>query len=270
MDAALHLDILTLFRGIWANPQTKVYDITKYLLMMTDSSSHTWAAHVRSLFQHYHLPDPLALLDSSPWSQEKWKCTIKTAVISCTEATWWEKASTNSKLGFLNVQVQGLSGRPHPVISGILTTQEVTRSRVHLKMLAGDYPCYFYLGSDRDEDTSCPLCQALSPGRHVPQEDMVHLLTQCRGTADTRTRVTPELLNTISMHFPNNTILQYPNHTHLTQLILDPTSLNLPMTIRISPDHPALPLVLSMCRTLCHAIHKDRTRQLKSLRKRLT
>ena len=221
MDAALHLDILTLFRGIWANPQTKVYDITKYLLMMTDSSSHTWAAHIRSLFQYYNLPDSQVLLDSSPCSQEKWKCTITTAVISC---TW---------LGFLNVQVQGLSGRPHPVISGILTTQEVTRSRVHLKMLAGDYPCYFYLGSDRDEDTSCPLCQALSPGRHVPQEDMVHLLTQCRGTADTRTRVTPELLNTISMHFPNNTILQYPNHTHLTQLILDPTSLNLPMTICI-------------------------------------
>ena len=140
MDAALHLDILTLFRGIWANPQTKVYDITKYLLMMTDSSSHTWAAHVRSLFQHYHLPDPLALLDSSPWSQEKWKCTIKTAVISCTEATWREKASTNSKLGFLNVQVQGLSGRSHPVISDILTTQEVMGSCVHLKMLAGDYP----------------------------------------------------------------------------------------------------------------------------------
>ena len=127
------------------------------------------------------------------------------------------------------------------------------------EMLAGDYPCYFYLGSDRDEDTSCPLCQALSPDRHVPQEDMVHLLTQCRGTADTRTRVTPEFLNTISMHFRNNTILQYPNHTHLTQLILDPTSLNLPMNICIKRDHPALPHVLTICRTLCHAIHQNQT-----------
>ena len=59
MDAALHLDILTLFRGVWANPKTKMYDITKYLLMMTDSSSHTWSAHLRSLFQLYNLPDPL-------------------------------------------------------------------------------------------------------------------------------------------------------------------------------------------------------------------
>ena len=70
MDAALYL---TLLRGAWANPQTKMYDITKYLLMMTDASSHKWAAHLRSFFQLYNLPEPLGLLDSEVWSQEKWK-----------------------------------------------------------------------------------------------------------------------------------------------------------------------------------------------------
>ena len=135
-------------------------------------------------------------------------------------------------------------------------------------MLAGDYPCQFYLGSDRHQDAACRLCQALKPEIPAPAEDMVHLLTRCVGTSDTRTRVTPELLNTISVHFPNNAILHYPNHTHLTQLILDPTSLNLPMNIRISPDHPALNLVLTICRTLCYAVHKDRTRQSNKLRNR--
>ena len=154
MEAALHLDILTLFRCVWANPQTKIHKIIKYLLMITDSSLHTWAAHLRSIFQLYRLQDPLHLLSSHLWSREKWKCTINTAVISHTEVSWREKTARKSNLGFLNIQVAGLTGKPNPVLSGILTTQEVVRSRVHIKMLAGDYPRQFYLGSDRQQDSA--------------------------------------------------------------------------------------------------------------------
>ena len=99
-----------------------------------------------------------------------------------------------------------------------------------------------------------------------PDEDMVHLLTRCRGTLETRSRIIPELLNTIQQHFPTNSILVHQNHSHLAQLILDPTSLNLPINMRISPDHPALSPALAVCRKLCFAIHKDRTNQLKKLR----
>ena len=265
MEAAIHLDTLTLFWNIWANPQTKVYEIVKYLLMMTSSSSLTWTAHLRLLFQLYDLPDPLALMSSNPWPKETWKLTTKTAVTVYHERKWRELAAGNSKLSFFNVQTLGLSGRPHSVLSNILTTQEVTRSRVHLKMLAGDYPCHAYLGSDQAKDDTCPLCQSLFPDQPAPIEDMVHLLTHCRATTDTRGRFTPELLNKISKFFPNNPILDLPNQTHLTQLILDPTSLNLPPTIRISPGHPALPLILTTCRSLCFAVHKDRTKQLKDL-----
>ena len=147
----------------------------------------------------------------------------------------------------------------------ILTTQEVLRSRVHIKMLSGDYLCYSYLGSDRNLATHCRLCQSAFPHHPAPTEDMTHLLTRCMCTADTRTRILPDLLNVISMYYPTNDILVHPNHTHLTQLILDPTSLNLPVTIRFTSDHPALHQVLAVCRNLCFAIHKDRTRKLKSL-----
>ena len=189
----------------------------------------------------------------------------KTAITSTHEAAWRKKASGNSKLNFLNVQTLGLTKRVHPVLSGVLTTQEAERSRIHIKMLCGDYPCYAYLGSDRNQDAQCRLCQLVSPHQPAPTEDMVHLLTRCRATSDTRTRILPELLNIISTYFPNNDILVHPNNTNLTQLILDPSSLNLPMTIRISPSHPALLQVLTVCRNLCFAIHKDRTRQLKYL-----
>ena len=260
------MDILALFWNIWANPQTKIHDILKYLLMMSDSTSVTWTAHLRILFVLYNLPDPIELMSGPLWSKDRWKSLTKTAVTAYHESVWRQKAKDNSKLAFLHVQATGLSGRPHPVLSSVLTTQEVVRSRVHIKMLAGDYPCYYNMGSDRNEDSFCRLCKAIKPDQPSPTEDMVHLLTRCTATQETRTRILPDLLNTICQFSPTNYILQFPNHAKLTQLILDPTSLNLPTTIRIAPEHPALPSVLNICRNLCYALHKDRTRQLKILK----
>ena len=203
LEAALHLDILTLFWCIWANPQTKIFDIVKYLLMMAGTSSVTWSAHIRILFQLYNLPDPLLLLSGAPWPKERWKMTVKTAVTTHTEAIWRKKAAANSKLGFLNVQALGLSRKVHPVLLGVLTTQEVLQSRVHVRMLSGDYPCSAYIGNDQQMNRYCKLCQSLHPYNPAPVEDMVHLIARCRATADTRNRVLPALLNLVSKHFPN-------------------------------------------------------------------
>ena len=147
-----------------------------------------------------------------------------------------------------------------------MSTQEVTVARTHIKMLAGDYPCFAHMGADRNQDSFCRLCHHFYPQHNPPTEDMVHLLARCRCTADTRTNILPEFLNIISHFFPHNSILDKPNHTDLTQLILDPTSLNLPLNARIPPNHPALPEVLRVCRKLCFAIHKSRTSLLKRLK----
>ena len=133
-------------------------------------------------------------------------------------------------------------------------------SRVHIRMLAGDYPCQQYVSNDRSQDPSCPLCLSMFPGRHAQNESMVHQLTMCRVIAETRARVIPVLLNMLVQHFPNNGILLNHNNAHL--LILDPTLLNLPSSIRINPGHPGLTQVLTQCRRICFAVHKDRTRQL--------
>ena len=232
MEGTLHIDILSLFWCIWANPQTKIHQIVRYLLMMTNSASVT--AHIKILFQLYQLPDPLSLICSSPWPKERWKAHTKAAVYH--EQT---KFLCNSKLGCLNVQVTGLAGRPHPVLSGILTTQDVLHSRVHIKMIAGDYPCCAHLGSDRNKDSACPLCQYLHPVYPAPVEDIVHLVTRCKATSETRSQYVPNLLNTIAKYCPSNPILIQQNHVQLTQLILDPTSLNLPLAMRICHEHPA-------------------------------
>ena len=111
--------------------------------------------------------------------------------------------------------------------------------------------------SDRNQSTRCQLCQALSPTHPAPEENMVHVLTRCRATADVRTRITPELHNIVHKHIPAKHILQNQNHTLLTQLILDPISLNLPMSIRVSPNHPALMKVITVCRKLCYSINRE-------------
>ena len=230
--------------------------------MMSNSKSLTWSAHVRILFKIYGLPDPLRLLRGQAWPKDTWIQTVKAKVAAHHEGIWRSKAVENSKLNFFNVQVSGLAGRLHPVLTGILSTQEVMHSRVHIRMLAGDYPCQQYVSNDRNQDPSCPLCLSMFPGRPAQNDSMVHLLTMCRVTAETRARVIPDLLNILVQHFPNNDLLLNHSNAHLTQFILDPTSLNLPSSIRINPGHPGLTQVLTQCRRICFAVHKDRTRQL--------
>ena len=233
--------------------------------MMSDNSSLTWSAHLRIICQLYKLPDPLLLINSPLWPKARWMSLAKTRVMVHHESIWRSKAANNSRLNFFNVKAIGLAGRTHPVLSGILTPQEVTKSRIHIKMLAGDYPCQAFLYAD---SAACRLCQGHSPTYPAPTEDMVHLLTRCRSTSETRTRVLPDLLNAISQFLPSSAILDSPSHTVLTQFLLDPTSLNLPLSARVSTAHPVLPTILTFCRNICFAIHKDRIRQLRLLKHR--
>ena len=101
IEVTMHLDILTLFWCIWANHQTKIHEIVKYLLKMSDSSSLTWTAHVRILCSLYNLPDPLQLILSPPWSKEKWKNFTQARILSHHEHILRIKASENYKLQFL-------------------------------------------------------------------------------------------------------------------------------------------------------------------------
>ena len=266
VEATLHLDILSLFWNIWNNPQTKVYEVVKYLLKMSDDKSLTWSAHLRTIFKLYQLADPLVLLDTSPWTKVRWKHHVQALVTSYHERVLRYKAATNSKLSFLNVQTLGLSGRLHPTIAWVQTTQDVEIVRPHVKMLTGDYQCYAYLGSDRGADQSCKLCTQ-PPCRPAPPEDLVHLLTQCRATADTRDRYLPDLLNLIAAHLPSNEILfHHPSPSLLTQFLLDCSSLNLPSDIRIPPKHPSFTFITRQCSVMIYGIHRDRCKQLKNIR----
>ena len=95
IEAVHHNDVLTLFWCIWDNPQTKIHDILKYLLMMSNSKSLTWSAHVRILFKIYGLPDPLRLLSGQAWPKDTWIQTVTAKVAAHHEGIWRSKAVVN-------------------------------------------------------------------------------------------------------------------------------------------------------------------------------
>ena len=237
---------------------------------MADNKSLTWSAHTRTIFSLYHLPDPLLLLDSEPWSKVKWKQHVQVLVTSQHEKILRSNAASNSKLTYLNVQSTGLSGRLHPMIAWFQTTQDIVIARPHTRMLTGDYQCFAYLASDRGTDPSCRLCLKSSSSpvpNPAPPEDLIHLLSQCRSTADSRERYLPDLLNQIATHYPTNRLLHNLFSPRiLTQFLLDCTSLNLPADIRIPINHPSLTLIARQCSVMIHGIHRDRCRQLKNIK----
>ena len=273
LAATLHLDVLGLFHNIWANPDTTVHDMVKYILKMSDKKSVTWAAHVKILCEMYCLPDPLALLEKEDaWPKSVWKGWCQTKIRAFHEKLWRSKALRNSKMTYLNVQLSGLTGQHHPALYGILTTRDVERLRPHIKMLAGDYLTYSRMVLDRkgEGDPSCRMCSNSHSPQPVASETLEHILTECIGTAEVRERLFPELLNTLLSVEPDHPFLSLPPKLHtlditLTQFILDCTSFNLPETIRVNQSNSRLPDIFRFSRDFCYAIHGRRMSILKTL-----
>ena len=162
---------------------------------------------------------------------------------------WYETrqralALTNSKMTYLNVQLHGLSGRPHPVIQNIERTQDAKKLRLHLKFLSGDYLTNERLARDQPgRSPACLLCGAAI-------DNIEHVLVSCRATKDIRDRLLPDLLNTVAIVQPACQILDLPPAPHiLAQFVVDCSSFNLPDRIRIPTQNPGI-LIFFVCREI--------------------
>ena len=57
IEASLHLDILSLFWNICPYPQTKIYEVLEYLLLLLDgqpSLKEIWKQHVKAAVVSHH------------------------------------------------------------------------------------------------------------------------------------------------------------------------------------------------------------------------
>ena len=162
-------------------------------------------------------------------------------------------------MNYLNVQLSGLSGHPHPALLSSFTTHDVRKLRHHLKFLTGDVLTAERQALDQPHlNPACKLCPA-----PAPVESLEHVLTSCRATSEIRDRIYPELLNVLAEVQPNSLILEEPHSPHLTQFILDCSSINLPEGYRIPAHNPGISSIFALSRDWCTAVSNERTWQLK-------
>ena len=144
---------------------------------------------------------------------------------------------------YLNVQLAGLSGRPHPILQNIRTTQDAKKLRLHIKLLTCDYFTNEKLAKDNPmKSPACDLC-------HAPWDTIEHILVTCSATVETRRRLHPELVNAVARVQPTCGILQHhPPPAVMVQFILDCTSINLPENFRIPAHNPDIGIVYRVSR----------------------
>ena len=155
---------------------------------------------------------------------------------------------------FLNVSLTGLRGRRHPCLSNLVTTQEVRKARIHIKMLVGDYLTYEIKSKRSGGSPICRSCEDSSTS-----EDLTHILVVCVAYEEIRKRIFQEFSNVCSeLKFKFEEMASM--NENLCQFILDPSSLNLPKRINICD--PELDKLFKISRDYCFAVNSARIKIL--------
>ena len=256
IEGQIHRDVFSLFYNIWCNPDTKIYQIVKYLLETATSNSRTWSAHLRNLSKMYDMEDPLACLSRDPPSKATYKEHILTKICAYHEKQQMDLAKQNSRMNYLNVSLTGLRGKAHPAIFNIKTAHEAKISRPHLKMLAGDY---LTMQIKSTQSGGSPLCQVCT--EDIPSiETIEHILIHCSAYSEVRGRIIEELRNVLCQNEHIQTIIE--SKENLCQFILDPTSINL--SNRVNQQDPVVDTLFHLSRDFCYAINARRMKLLNS------
>ena len=195
---------------------------------------------------------------STPPPKTKYKSNILARITQFWETKLRKDAQNNSKMKYLNVNLIGLSGRCHPVLREITTTQQVSKMRPHLRMLCNDYYTYEQKAKHQGGSPACRLCTSNEP------ESIEHILTICQNYSDVRGRVITEMKNIIKdIDYIQTSEPIFSENQNLAQFILDCTSFNLPIRINYSDEIASK--IFELSRGLCFSIHKTRLYMLKEL-----
>ena len=172
-------------------------------------------------------------------------------------------ANTNSRMKYLNVSLSGLRGRNHPALANIVTTVQVQKSRIHLKMLAGDYFTYEMKSKHSGGSPHCRCCPSTPTSPLPPPETLLHIITVCGAYSDIRKRIT-EQYRSICSKTKSNLIFDkiYNDSESFCQFVLDPASFNLSQRINI--NDPALSAIFGLSRDFCFGINAARMKILKN------
>ena len=261
MEARIHRDVFSLFHIIWSNPQTKIFEIVKYLLENSPENSHTWSRHIRNIASMYSIEDPLTSIMKPPPPKEEYSANTLTKITVYHEQKLRLAASTNSKMQYLNVNLKGLNGRHHPALLGVSTTQGVPKMRAHIKMLCSDLYTYQMKAENHGGSPHCRLCQQPSENNENV-ENLQHILTECTAYSEVRDRIVNEMEN-LCGRSKSGINFEEIRKNQLTQFILDCTSMNLKS--RINTCDTIFGELFQLSRDLCFYVKKTRIAKLRSL-----
>ena len=168
-----------------------------------------------------------------------------------------QKAKNSSSMQYLNVMLTGLRGKKHPALEGIVSAHEVKKSRIHIKMLAGDYLTLERKSSRLGGSPFCTACQETP----LKIESLKHILIECVGYRETRQRIFLEYNEVCKLTKSKINFEEIcKNDENLTQFILNPTSFNL--NRRVHTNDPALNSVFKISRDFCFAINSTRMKNI--------
>ena len=237
---------------MWINPDTKIHAIVKYLLSSSCEDSSTWSVYIRQVSRQYGLEDPLSCLRKDPPTKSTFKLSIEARIKAFHE----NELRSKSSLKYFNVSLLGLSGRHHPALSGLVTTQDVRKSRAHIKMLIEDLYTYEIKSEQSGGSPHCRLCSA------EQTENISHILTFCSAYSDIRIRILEEYSY---LCLQVKSVLDFSelmtDSEILCQFILDPSSFNLKQRIHL--NDPLLGSFFRVSRDLCFAVNERRLKLLK-------
>ena len=252
IEGKIHRDIFSLFYSIWTNPETKIFEVVKYLLKSSNDNSRTWSAHLRHLCRRYNLEDPLLYLQMDPPEKSSYKENILTKITSYYEKKLRQEALNNSRMTYFNVTTQGLRSRTHRAICDLLTVYQVKLARPHIKMLMGDYATLAIKFIQSGGSPDCIICT----GNY--RESICHLIASCSALAEERAQILTKYeqlcTDTIAKLDLNQIIA---NEETFCQFVLDPTSLNLKVMVNF--NDPLVSEFFKLSREFCFLIDKLRT-----------
>ena len=233
-----------------------------YLLENSPTNSHTWARHIRNLAEKYDIEDPLSTIQREPPSKKEYSQNILVKITSYHERELRKSAETNSKMQFLNINVKGLNGRPHPALRGAFTTKESQKLRAHIKLLSSDLYTYEIKASYQGGSPHCRFCEG-SDTKSSPSENISHILTKCSAYSNIRNRIFHQMEILCSSSNSGINFKKILSSNQLSQFVLDCTSLNLPM--RINESDEICERLFKLSRDLCSGIIKTRSNLIKQL-----
>ena len=256
-EAHLHLRQLTIFGMICRLEESILHQIADYLLSTARASSGSWFLLIRNLCLQYRLPTPLTLLHHPP-TKAQFKSLIKSHIIDYWETQLRSEAKLPS-LRYFNPQFMSLT-KPHLLWSMCGSNPfEVNKAIVQARMLSGRYLTDQL--SRHWTDNSAGTCRIPGCSGQLAGS-LEHILLYCPALQTTRTKMVNfcfEIANqSADIQDIVSTVLTSPNHTILTQFLLDCSAL--PAVINLKQTHGLQPLqhLFRMSRNWCYSIHRRR------------